>query len=268
MSDILARICDDKRDHVAARKQVRSLARLDADARATAPVRGFASALSRAAEAGNGLVAEIKKASPSAGVIRDDFCPAEIARAYRDAGAACLSVLTDTPYFQGRDEDITEAGQASGLPCLRKDFLIDPYQVVEARAIGADCILVIMAVVDDLLAAELCACAGDHGLDVLLEVHDRAELDRALMLDAGLIGINNRDLRTLSVDLATTEVLAPLVPAGRAVVCESGLKSHEDLKRMNGCGVRRFLVGEHLMRQGDIAAATRSLLGIGEPVDA
>ncbi len=260
MSDILARICGDKRRHVSDRKALRPLAEIEVAARSMPRPFGFARSLSRAADEGFGLIAEIKRASPSAGEIRADFSPPAIARAYRDAGAACLSVLTDRPYFQGDDSHVVEAKREAGLPCLRKDFTIDPYQVVEARAIGADCILVIMAAVDDVLAAELCATAAALDLDVLVEVHDRAELDRALALDAPLIGVNNRDLKTLSVDLATTEMLAPHVPADRDAVCESGLKSHDDLRRMAACGVRRFLVGEHLMRQPDIAAATRALL--------
>ena len=262
MSDVLARICRDKKNHVASAKKRRSLAELESDIRARVPPVGFAAALARGAATGFGLIAEIKKASPSAGLIRQDFDPPAIARAYRDAGAACLSVLTDAPWFQGCDDHLSEAKEASGLPCLRKDFMVDPYQVVEARAIGADCILVILAAVDDPLAAELVACANDHGLDVLVEVHDRDELERALWLDTKLVGINNRNLKTLSVDLRTTQCLAPLVPSDRGVVCESGLKSHDDLVRMNRIGVKRFLAGEHLMRQGDIVAATRDLLGL------
>ena len=221
---------------------------------------GFARSLSRAADNGFGLIAEIKKASPSAGEIRADFSLSPIARAYRDAGAACLSVVTDRPYFQGDDSYIMAAKTETNLPCLRKDFTIDPYQVVEARALGADCVLVIMAAVDDALAVELCAVAADFDLDVLVEVHDQAELDRALALDASLIGINNRNLKTLSVDLSTAELLAPHVPADCDVVCESGLKAHDDLCRMAAHGVRRFLVGEHLMQQRNIAVATRALL--------
>lgn len=265
MSDILARICGDKRRHVSDRKAHRPLSEIEAAARSMPRPLGFARSLSRAANEGFGLIAEIKRASPSAGEIRADFKPAPIARAYRDAGAACLSVLTDRPYFRGDDSDVIAAKREVDLPCLRKDFMVDPYQVVEARAIGADCILVIMAAVDDVLAAELRAAAEALGLDVLVEIHDRTELDRALALGASLIGVNNRDLKTLSVDLATTETLAPHIPVGCDTVCESGLKSHADLRRMAACGVRRFLVGEHLMRRPDIAAATRALLhGAGE----
>jgi indole-3-glycerol phosphate synthase len=261
MSDILAEICGAKRSHVAACKRERPLSVLEAEAGSMTPPLGFALSLKRASVSGFGLIAEIKKASPSAGEIRPDFNPAAIAAAYRNAGAACLSVLTDQPYFQGRDSFVLEARSESNLPCLRKDFMVDPYQVLEARAIGADCILVIMAAVEDVLAEELTACAGDLGMDVLVEVHNREELDRALNLDARLIGINNRNLKTLAVDLATTEELAPHVPQDRDIVCESGLKAHEDLLRMEQCGARRFLVGEHLMRQDDVEAATRTLLG-------
>ena len=264
-ADILARICGDKRGHIARRKAERPLAALEAEARGMAAPLGFRNALSAAAREGFGLIAEIKRASPSAGEIRADFDPVALAAAYREGGAACLSVLTDEPWFKGLDVHIAQAKEASGLPCLRKDFVLDPYQVVEARALGADCILVILAAVDDALAAELCATAKDHGLDVLVEVHDDAELDRALGLDAGLIGINNRNLKTLEVDLAATERLAPRVPDDRDVVCESGLRSHGDLERMAACGVSRFLVGEHLMRQADIAGATRALLGLAVP---
>lgn len=262
MGDVLANICADKRDHIAARKRAVAPGELEARARHAPPVRGFAAALTEACRQGLALIAEIKKASPSAGLIRADFSPVRLARAYRRGGAACLSVLTDEPWFQGRDGDLAEARGESNLPCLRKDFTLDLYQVTEARAIGADCILVIMATVCDGLAAELAACAADHGMDVLAEIHDRAELDRALALDdAVLIGINNRNLKTLTVDPSTTEALAPLVPAGRDVVCESGLRSHGDLLRMARCGVRRFLVGEHLMRQANVEGATRALLG-------
>ncbi|MBC6439412.1 MAG: indole-3-glycerol phosphate synthase TrpC [Rhodospirillales bacterium] len=260
MSDILEKICADKRHHVAACRAKKPLSAIEAEARQRPTPLGFANALAEKATNGFGLIAEIKKASPSAGEIRADFSPALIARAYRDAGAACLSVLTDQPYFQGDDSYVLEVKLESNLPCLRKDFMIDPYQVVEAKAIGADCILVIMAAVDDTLASELCAAAAGHDLDVLVEVHDQPELDRALTLDVPLIGINNRNLKTLAVDLATTEALAPLVPGDRDVVCESGLKTHDDLQRMAGVGIRRFLVGESLMRQRDIKAATCALL--------
>jgi indole-3-glycerol phosphate synthase len=269
VADILEKICADKRDHVARCKAARPLAAVEEAARATAAPLGFARALEAgAAGAGWGLIAEIKRASPSAGEIRPDFDPASLARAYRSGGASCLSVLTDEPYFKGRDAYVLAAKSACGLPCLRKDFMVDPYQVVEARAIGADCILVIMAAVDDGLARELVATARQWNLDVLVEVHDGAELDRALKLDTRLLGINNRNLKTLAVDLATTEQLAPRVPAGRIVVCESGIKQHGDLQRMAASNVRCFLVGEHLMRQQDVAAATRQLLGMAQGVAA
>lgn len=262
VADILEKICADKRTHVAACKARRTLADLEAAALATPQPLGFAAALERGAmDGGWGLIAEIKRASPSAGEIRPDFDPAALARAYRAGGASCLSVLTDEPYFKGRDSYVLEAKAVSELPCLRKDFMVDPYQVVEARAIGADCILIIMAAVDDALAGELAATAASWNLDALVEVHDGAELDRALKLDTRLLGINNRNLKTLAVDLATTEVLAPRVPAGRTVVCESGIKRHGDLERMAESGVRCFLVGEHLMRQQDVTAATLELLG-------
>ncbi len=261
MSDVLERICRDKRDHVARRRGCRPLADLEATIRTLAPPAGFAAALAAKAADGIGLIAEIKKASPSAGVIRQDFDVRAIARAYRSAGVACLSVLTDTPWFAGCDDDLGAARNSGGLPCLRKDFMVDPYQVTESRAIGADCILVILAAVDDSLAGELVAAAREHDLDVLVEVHDHGELERALSLDTRLVGINNRNLKTLRVDLETTRTLAPLVPPNRDVVCESGLRSHGDLLTMMRAGVRRFLAGEHLMRQTDIEAATRALLG-------
>src|SRR6266436_8847334 len=261
MADVLAEICAEKRAHVGRRKTVRpepALRELLAEA---PPVRPFAAALEHQLTRGRyGLIAEIKKASPSRGLIRADFDPAGLAQAYEAGGATCLSVLTDTPYFQGSDDHLLAARAACGLPVLRKDFILDPYQVVESRALGADCILLIMAALDDGAARELAAVAGELGLDILVEVHDRAELDRALRLEARLIGINNRNLKTLKVDLHTTESLAPLVPPRHVIVGESGLNEPADLDRLAAVGARCFLVGESLMRAGDVAAATRRLL--------
>ena len=261
MSDILAKICDDKRHHVGARKRAVSQAALAERAQAAEPPRGFAAALGAVADSGRpALIAELKKASPSKGLIRADFDPAKLATAYAAGGAACLSVLTDKPYFQGEDRYLAEAHAAVSLPVLRKDFMLDPYQVTEARALGADCILLIMAALEDGQAAELASAATEVGMDTLVEVHDEPELWRALRLEASLLGINNRNLKTLEVDLATTERLAPLAVGGPPIVCESGLNGPDDIARMTALGVRRFLVGESLMRQTDVAAATAALL--------
>jgi len=261
VSDVLERICAQTRTDLADRKAAVSLADLDAEAGAAPAVRPFAGALTARVEAGGfGLICEIKKASPSAGLIRPDFDPAALARAYQAGGAACLSVLTDAPFFQGDPAYLKAARAACDLPVLRKDFMVDPWMVTEARAMGADAILIIMAAVDDTLAAELASAAADRGMDALVEVHDAAELDRALRLPCSLIGVNNRNLKTLVTDLATTEALAPSVPADRALVCESGLKTRADLERMAAAGARRFLIGESFMRQPDVAAAVAALL--------
>lgn len=257
----LEQICATKREEVAARKRTRSLADLDASAREQTAPRGFRSALERAERSGFGLIAEIKKASPSKGLIREDFHPAAHARAYAAGGAACLSVLTDAPYFQGHEDYLVEARSSCELPVLRKDFMVDTWQVAEARALGADAILIIVAALDDGAMVEIERAAVEYGMDVLVEVHDRAEVERAALLQSRLIGVNNRDLRTFSTDLATTEALAPLAPEGSLLVGESGISRFEDCQRLSHAGVNSFLVGESLMRQRDVEAATRMLLG-------
>jgi molybdenum cofactor biosynthesis protein MoaC len=263
MSDVLDRICAEKRAHIARAKTARPEAALVAALAEAPPVRPFAAGLERQLVQGRyGLIAEVKKASPSAGLIRPEFDAAALARAYQAGGASCLSVLTDAPFFQGSDDDLRAARGAAALPVLRKDFILDPYQIVESRYIGADCVLLIMAVLSDAAARELAAAAAELGLDVLAEVHDQSELERALLLGARLVGINNRNLKTLSVDLATTEMLAPQVPTDRIVVAESGIRDPDDLHRLAAAGARCFLVGETLMREPDVAAATRRLLGL------
>jgi indole-3-glycerol phosphate synthase len=260
MSTILDRIKAYKLADVATRKAARPLASVEEAARAAPAPRGFARALAQAAQQGYGLIAEIKKASPSKGLIRADFDPPALARAYAEGGATCLSVLTDAPSFQGDDSFLTAAHDACALPCLRKDFLYDPWQVAEARALAADAILIIMASVSDAQAAELEAAAFEHGMDVLIEVHDAAELDRAAQLRSPLIGINNRNLHNFDVTLQTTRDLARRVPEDRLIVAESGLFTPADLADLARYGARCFLIGEALMRQPDVAAATRAIL--------
>jgi indole-3-glycerol phosphate synthase len=259
MSDVLARILAYKRDEVAARKRARPLADIDRDAAAQQPPRGFLDALETTRDR-PALIAEIKKASPSKGLIRADFDPAALARAYAEGGAACLSVLTDAPSFQGRDDDLAAARAATPLPVLRKDFMVDPWQIAESRALGADAVLIIMAAVDDDCASDLADAASAYGMDALVEVHDEAELERAAALDAQLIGINNRSLVSFETDLAVTERLAPRVPTDRLVVAESGIFTPVDIDRLKRAGAHAFLVGESLMRQPDVAAAARALL--------
>jgi len=262
MTDKLAEICARTRETVGARKAKRPPAEVEAAVETASPVRWFRAALSvKHAQNSVGLIAEIKKASPSAGVIRPDFDAAALAKAYEAGGAACLSVLTDEPYFQGCDAYLSAAREACKLPVLRKDFMVDPWQIAESRALGADCVLLIMAVLDDALAAELAAAARDYGMDALVEVHDEAEMERAAKLETGFIGINNRDLKTLKTDLAVTERLAPLAPQGVMLVCESGIRESGDIARMGKTGVRSFLVGESLMRQADVTAAVKTLIG-------
>ncbi len=256
----LEEICQVKAIEVERRKALATFAELEKRAAAASAPRGFARALADKAQSGFGLIAEIKRASPSKGLIRADFDPAAHAAAYQAGGAACLSVLTDVPYFQGHDDFLMAARAACDLPCLRKDFMVDVWQVAESRALGADAILIIVAALDDATMADIESAALDMGMDVLIEVHDEAEMERALKLRSPLIGINNRDLRSFVTDIATTERLVGMIPEGYVAVSESGINSHADCQRLSGHGVRCFLVGESLMRQSDVTIATRALL--------
>jgi indole-3-glycerol phosphate synthase len=262
MRDTLAEICEKKRAHIAAQKARIPESELYLAREIIGAPRGFVNAIrARIATGQPALIAEIKKASPSKGVIREDFDPKLLAKAYQDGGATCLSILTDEPYFQGKDDYLKEARAASSLPCLRKDFMLDTYQITESRALGADCILLIMAALSDAQAAELEAAAHALEMDVLVEVHDAAEMERALKLSSPLLGINNRNLKTLAVDLGTSEALSKMIPATKIGVCESGISGNDTIRKMQAYGLHTFLVGESLMREADVTRATRQLLG-------
>ncbi|WP_168076689.1 indole-3-glycerol phosphate synthase TrpC [Caulobacter sp. SSI4214] len=262
MTDILAKIAAYKREDVASRKAARSQADVDAAAKIASTPRGFKAALeARHAPGKLSLIAEIKKASPSKGLIREDFDPPVLAKAYEAGGASCLSILTDGPSFQGADAYLVAARAATALPCIRKDFLVDPWQVAESRALGADAILVILAMIDDVLAAELMSEARRLGMDALVEVHDETEMARAVGLGADLVGVNNRDLKSFVVDLAVTERLSVLAPKDALLVTESGIFTHADVTRMEATGAKAMLVGESLMRHADVTAATKTLIG-------
>jgi len=260
MSDVLQKILVRTREHVRRLKAVKNLAALETEASRMQPPQGFIKAIQNKIKTGDSaFITEMKKSSPSAGILRPDYRPAALAEAYQKAGATCLSVLTDIAYFQGSNEDLIAARNACTLPILRKDFMVDVWQVVEARTIGADCILIIMAAVDDALAADLHACAAQYGLDVLIESHNRAELDRALKLPSGLIGINNRNLKTLKTDLGTTEDLARYVPRDRILVSESGIATPYDIARLRRVDAHAFLIGEALLKQKDVAGSLQAL---------
>lgn len=264
MTDILQEICDRKRAHVAACERAKPLSVIEPIAKHADAPRGFGAALVAKDAAGQyPIITEIKRASPSAGLIRENFNPAMLAAAYEAAGAACLSVLTDGPYFQGEDDHLRQARSACALPALRKDFMVSPYQIVESRALGADCILIILSAVDDVLAAEMEATAMSYGMDVLIETHDEDEFERAMMLKSPLVGINNRDLKVMKTDLATTGRLAANAPKDRRLISESGISDRADLARLWNDGARGFLVGERLMRQDDVRQAAADLIGEG-----
>lgn len=263
MEDVLARICDAKLKHVGKQQRIISEYTLDSIIKTVSTPRGFHAALRQKVEAQSiGLIAEVKKASPSKGIIREDFHPVDIAKAYVEGGATCISVLTDVPFFQGEDSYLVDVHSAVTLPVLRKDFMLDPYQIKESRALGADCILLIMAALSDIQARELEQVALELGMDVLVEVHDAAECERALRLKTTLLGVNNRNLKTLEVDLNTTKSLAAMVPPSYTLVCESGIYTHEDIIAMQQVGAHCFLVGESLVREWDVAAATKKLINV------